>query len=196
MNTSSYKHSLKGVDFGETKLENVDFSGFDLQGANFSKATLVNVNFTGANLDSAEFWMASLYNIDFTNTNLNNVSFALTREIQNVKIGGNSLDDFLLCPWSEDFISFEVINHEISLIDVYRKPGDINDSWDIVHQQEDGTFARIPNAGYGEEATGRIIENLRPEYIVEFRIQQNINGHTKRETLILANNLLIASATH
>jgi hypothetical protein len=55
--------------------------------------------------------MASLYNIDFTNANLSNVSFTPTREIQNVKIGGNSLVDTpslerrgilaVVSPWAE-----------------------------------------------------------------------------------------------
>jgi Pentapeptide repeats (9 copies) len=195
MAVSNYKHSLRDAKFKEAKLENIDFSEFDLQNCIFHKAALVNVKFLNANLEFAEFMWASLYNIDFTGANLSNVNFAQLREIQNVTIGGNSLDDFNPYPWEEDLIFFKIINHGVSLFDVYRRPGDLNDSWDIVHQQEDGSFDRIPNAGYKEEAVGRTVEDLRPQYVVEYQVKRNNNGYIDEETFVLANNLLIAHAS-
>lgn len=49
-------------------------------------------------------------------------------------------------------IKKEKIDLGICLIDIYRQPGDLCESWDIVLACKDGSFARAPYAGYGPDA--------------------------------------------
>lgn len=98
----------------------------------------------------------------------------------------------------DDILQEEVTDRGICLIDVYCAPGDLYDSWDIVPQNRDGTFPRNPDAGYGPDARDRHTEdwNFEPVYVTEEYCRWDHNGHTKAETIIRANGIVVASRRH
>ena len=87
------------------------------------------------------------------------------------------------------------IIHGLCLVDVYRAPGDLYDSWDIVPKNPDGSFSRKPNAGYGPDARDRDVEEMEfaPVFVVEEYKRWDVNGWTQGETVIRANGKIIAS---
>lgn len=88
----------------------------------------------------------------------------------------------------------EKIDRGICLIDTYKAPGDLYDSWDIVQANSDGTFPRKPNAGYGPDAVDRNVEDWDFEavHVIEEYTRFDENGWTKSETVIRANGKLVA----
>ncbi len=57
--------ALKGYDFRDQNLDDLDLSGLDLRGANFEGTTLKGVNFSGCTLDGANFQGAKLNACNF-----------------------------------------------------------------------------------------------------------------------------------
>lgn len=79
--------------FDESKLFDIDFSGYAIQGPNplqnasFQKAILKRVNFSGANLEGSNFENAYLEEVNFENATLENVNFRGTN-LQNANFQG------------------------------------------------------------------------------------------------------------
>jgi len=92
-------------------------------------------------------------------------------------------------------INKETIDRGICLIDVYRAPGDLHSSWDIVPISPDGTFPRLPDAGYGPDARDRDVEDMEfePLRIVEIRTHLDDNGWSKWRTEIRGDGKIITS---
>lgn len=95
-----------------------------------------------------------------------------------------------------DVISRDETNHGLCLIDVYSAPGDLYDSWDIVHPDEEGNYPRNPDAGYGPYANNRDTSDWEfiPVHILEVTERLERNGHTWIETTIYADGLVIATS--
>lgn len=74
----------------------------------------------------------------------------------------------------------------ICLIDVYRAPGDLYSSWDIVQANPDGSFSRVPDARYGPDAPNYELSvgDFTPVHLVEIHEHWDRNGWSERSTRI------------
>jgi len=99
-------------------------------------------------------------------------------------------------------MNYEEVNSTkpaLALINVYRALGDINDSWDIVFLDPDGTVDRLPDARYGvdqpeyDKDEDRL-KAAKPQMVhEEFRSYWR-NGHTHSITSVFADGILVASS--
>jgi hypothetical protein len=86
-----------------------------------------------------------------------------------------------------NILKTEKINHgPRCLIDVYRAPGDLYDSWEIVYPDENGEFDKLPDAGYGPDAAERDVTlfDFEPMPVTEHFCRWDEDGYTQSETYI------------
>lgn len=89
-------------------------------------------------------------------------------------------------------ISSEKVNHGLCLIDIYRAPGDLYSSWDIIYWNN-GNPSRVPDASYGPDARDRVIDAGRPVKVLEVIEKWDRNGHIITETTIYVDGKIVAS---
>lgn len=78
---------LRGVDFGQTSLSDINFSGADLRGAIFTDSVIADVNFSGAQLEGAVFTRSQMVNViadevDLKNVNLEHASLSFDSDVK------------------------------------------------------------------------------------------------------------------
>jgi hypothetical protein len=85
-----------------------------------------------------------------------------------------------------ELISRRTTDLGVCFIDVYRQPGDLYDSWDIV-PWNDGSPHRLPDARYGVDQPeyGELtIDDFKPMHLTEVTEHWDVNGWSHYETYI------------
>ena len=69
---------LKGINFKNCQLHEVDFTETDLTQASFQESDLTNTLFDHSNLENADFRLASNYTIDPDNNKIKKAKFLIS----------------------------------------------------------------------------------------------------------------------